>query len=593
MNLFVVRSFFIVISCLSFASASAVYDKAAAFYKAGQYDSTISVIREFLKSNGKNPETENLVPLINETYIRKGDYVSVQKLFSMFNQKFPSSKYMPRMWYLKGIADAKQKKYSDAVLSFSSALDGGLNGTLESQAIASVEMICNSLSSDELGILSNGKVTPKILETVSYYKIVKLIGVGLFSRAQVQADSFKIRYSRSKYEYAIKDLINKAKEQEKSSIQVGLLAPLSGDAAEVGKRVVHGAQLAFELNNGQFGRLIKPIVYDTKGSMMENARRTKELINIDKVPMILGPVLSQDAIVSASMIMGKNTLMLSPTATEDGIADLGENIFQMNVSIGTLGRKIAAYAMDNLNMKEFAILAPQTEYGIALAKSFKDELKKKNIDVVAEEYFEEGGNDFSAQFSQLRHALLLRHFEKTAAEKGLAVKKKITRADSIKYSDSTLSVGGLFIPAEAEDVVMLAPQVAFNRIRTQILGSNGWQSKKVLQDGSTYVQGTMISATVEPDQNSKQWVDFKKAFKTRFGYEADRIAALGYDAANLIVKAIKESGSDNSEKIADALYKVHGYQGLSGIISFDRSNSGSNTESAIMKVTANGFVRVQ
>jgi ABC-type branched-subunit amino acid transport system substrate-binding protein len=347
------------------------------------------------------------------------------------------------------------------------------------------------------------------------------------------------------------------------------------------------------LNNGQFGRLIKPVIYDTKGSMMENARRTKDLINVDKVPMILGPVLSQDAIVSASMTMGKNTLMLSPTATEDGIADLGENIFQMNVSIGTLGRKIAAYAMDNLNMKEFAILAPQTEYGTALAKSFKDELKKKNINVIAEEYFEEGGNHFSAQFAQLRHVLLLKHFEKIAAEKGLAVKKKITRADSIKYADSTLSVGGLFIPAEADDVVMLAPQVAFNRIRTQILGSNGWQSKKVIQDGSTYVQGAMISATIEPDQNSKQWIDFKKSFKTRFGYEADRVAALGYDAANLIVKAVKESGGDNSEKIADALYKVHGYQGLSGIISFDRSNSGSNTESAILKVTANGFVRVQ
>jgi ABC-type branched-subunit amino acid transport system substrate-binding protein len=340
--------------------------------------------------------------------------------------------------------------------------------------------------------------------------------------------------------------------------------------------------------------MIKPVILDTKGNMMENARRTKELIDVHKVPVILGPVLSQDAIVSAAMVMGKNTMMLTPTATEDGIAQLGGNIFQMNVSIGTLARKIAAYALNNLNMKEFAILAPQTEYGLTLANSFKDELKKKNIDVVAEEYFEEGANDFSVQFGELRNKLLQRYFEKMSIEKGTAYKSKISRSDSIKYLDSTLSVSGLFIPAEAEDVVMLAPQVAFNRIRTQILGSSGWQSKKVIQDGSTYVQGAVISATVEPDQSSKEWMDFKKVFRSRFNYEPDRISALGYDAANLVINAVRVSGGDNSSKIAEALSKVHGYQGLSGMVSFDQANNGgSNIESAIMKLTPNGFVRVQ
>jgi branched-chain amino acid transport system substrate-binding protein len=140
---------------------------------------------------------------------------------------------------------------------------------------------------------------------------------------------------------------------------------------------------------------------------------------------------------------------------------------------------------------------------------------------------------------------------------------------------------------------MIAPQVAFNRIHTQILGSNGWQSQKVLKDGSTYVQGAMISATVEPDQSTPLWMDFKKAFKARFNYEPDRITALGYDAANLIIKAVQNAGIDNPSRFAEALMKVHGYQGLSGAISFDQSKFGNNTESAIMKITPNGFIRVQ
>lgn len=594
MNYVVCRLFVLVMGFCAIVNASVVYDRAVAFYKAGQYDSTISVIRGFLKINGKDPETEYLVPLVNEAFIRKGDYPSVRRLFSMFRQKFPSSSFMPRLWYQKGIADARLKHYPDAFNDFSSAMSGGLSSVLESSLITNVELICANMSLEELSPLVSVGSQAKIQEIVRYYEIVKLTSVGQFGKAQVQADIFRSNFPKSRFDSSVKDFVGRAKEQEKSSVQIGLLAPLSGDAAEIGKKVVQGAQLAFEQYNSQSGQMIKPVILDTKGNMMENARRTKELIDVHKVPVILGPVLSQDAIVSAAMVLGKSTMMLTPTATEDGIAQLGGNIFQMNVSIGTLARKIASYAMDNLNMKEFAILAPQTEYGLTLANSFKDELKKKNIDVVAEEYFEEGANDFSVQFGELRNKLLQRYFEKMSAEKGNVYKGKISRTDSSKYSDSTLSVSGLFIPAEAEDVVMLAPQVAFNRIRTQILGSNGWQSKKVIQDGSTYVQGAMISATVEPDQSSKEWMEFKKVFKTRFNYEPDRISALGYDAANLVINAVRESGSDNSSKIAEALSKVHGYQGLSGMVSFDQlNNGGSNIESAIMKITPSGFVRVQ
>jgi ABC-type branched-subunit amino acid transport system substrate-binding protein len=589
-------TFFFVIGVLLSVKveASPVFDRAVALYNAGQYDSTIIVVRAFLKTNGKDSETEVLVPLVCEALVRMNDYASVERLFSMFQQKYQKSAYLPRMWYLKGIADAKLKKYPDAVTSFQAAINGGLSSVMFSQVINNVELLGANMSVDELSGLVSDNGSSEVQEIVRYFEIVKLVGVGQFGKAQAQADAFKAVFSRSRFESSIRDLIARAKEQERTSMLVGILAPLTGETGELGKRVVDGAQLAFELYSGQSGQMIKPVVCDTKGSMMENARKTKELIEVHKVPVILGPVLSQDAIVSASMVMGKNTTMLTPTATEEGIAQLGDNIYQMNVSIGTLARKIASYAMDNLNMREFAILAPSTEYGITMANSFKDELKKKNIEVVAEEYFEEGANDFGAQFGSLRNKLLQKYFERQAAEKGSVYKGIVSRNDSIKYKDTSLTVNGLFMPAESDDIVMLAPQVAFNRIKTQILGSNGWQSKKVLQDGSTYVQGALISATVEPDQNSKEWLDFKTAFKHRFRYDADRICALGYDAANLIINAVRMTGSGSSSRIADALQKVQSYQGLSGVVSFDQANNGgANTEAAILKITANGFVRVQ
>src|SRR5690554_3140341 len=126
------------------------------------------------------------------------------------------------------------------------------------------------------------------------------------------------------------------------------------------------------------------------------------------------------------------------------------------------------------------------------------------MEVVAEEYFEEGANDFGPQFMRLRSKLLYRHLEKVALDRGQDFKGKISRSDSLKYIDSTLSVGGLFIPADVEDVVMLAPQAIFHRIRTQMLGSNGWHNQKTIQDGRQYVRNTIISTSFDINQSSSE-----------------------------------------------------------------------------------------
>ena len=301
--------------------------------------------------------------------------------------------------------------------------------------------------------------------------------------------------------------------------------------------------------------------------------------------------MSHTATVSAAMLMNKQTVMISPTATDDGISALGKNIYQMNVTLGVLGKKVARYAAENLNIGDYAILAPNSTYGKILAESFKIEIQKRNLELVYEDYYEEGSNDYSAHFLKLRSKLLERHLEKIALERGLDFKGRISRSDSIKYVDSTLSVGGLFIPGDADDIVMLAPQVYFHRIRTQMLGSNGWHNPKVIKDGKRYISNTIISTSFELDQNQKMWLDFKSAYKSRFNAEPDRIAALGYDAAALVMKALAAAGNDPS-RINENLRKTQNYQGLSGLISFD-STTRENTEASILKVTENGFLRVQ
>ncbi|HEX3018708.1 MAG TPA: ABC transporter substrate-binding protein [Chitinispirillaceae bacterium] len=571
--------------------SSAIFDKAVQLYRAGKYDSTITVVRFYLKKYGKNSESEKMVPLITEALVRKGEYASAYRLFSMFRQKFPQSAFIPRLYYVTGIALAKEEKYQQAITSFSSALEAGVSSVLDSLILSNTQKICQQLTANEFELLSTMPLNVRLLEIIKFYEIAGFSSMGQFVKAQNYAEDFRKLYPRSIFEPRLRNLVSLAQEKQRGVVQIGVLTPISGDEAEIGKNIVQGAQLAIDQFNKLNGFIAKTIVLDTRGNMVETVRRTRELVEDHKVPVIIGPVLSHTATVSAAMLMGKQTVMISPTATDDGIASLGRNIFQMNVTMGVLGRKVARYAAENLNINEYAILAPNSAYGKVLADNFKAEIQKRNLDLVYEDYYEEGANDFGSQLLNLRYKLLERHLEKMSIEKGLDFKGKVSRADSIKYLDSTLSVGGLFMPGDADDIVMLAPQVYFHRIRTQMLGSNGWHNPKVIQDGKRYISNAIISTSFELNQNQKSWLDFKAAYKTRYNAEPDRISALGYDAASLVMKSLALTGNDPS-RINDALKKTLNYQGLSGLISFDGEN-GQNTEASILKVTETGFLRVQ
>lgn len=568
------------------------FTSAVDHYKAGNYDSTIIIIRDYLRKHGRNPESEKLVPLITEALIRKGRYESVHRLISMFNQKFPQSSFLPRLWYLEGVAFAKEEKYPHAILSFSKALDAGVSRELDSLTVLNTEKICERITHEEIDAIKSYPLHYKLLEIVSYYEIQKLFEIGQFVKAQNYADLFQKTFVRSKYGSTVQNISSISREKGRNTLQIGILAPLSGYDSEIGKRIVQGIQLAInQYNSSNVSSTVKGIILDTKGDMIETARRTRELVEEHRVPVIIGPILSHTAAITASMLMGKQTVMISPTATDDGIAELGDNLFQMNLTMGVLGRKIARYAIEYLNIKEFAIMAPNTQYGMVLARSFKDELNKRNAEIVAEEYFEEGGNDFTSQFKNMRSKLLHRHLEKIAIDRGTDF-RGVTKADSIKYADSTLAVDGLFIPADAADIVMVAPQVYFHRIRTQMLGSNGWHNPEVLKEGKRYVHNAMISTGFEVNPDQREWQEFRKKFKAKYNYEPDRIVALGFDAAMLTLKSLKTAG-DDPQKIANVLStKVQNYIGLSGTISFDSEN-GTNIEAAVFKVTENGFIKVQ
>jgi ABC-type branched-subunit amino acid transport system substrate-binding protein len=575
-------------------TAREVFQKAIVSYKAGDYTLTIRTIRSFLKQHGKDPSAEYLVPLIMEAFLRTGDYESVNRLYDLYRKKYSTSAYMPRVYYLNGYALAKREKHLYALKSFSKALQKGVSEDLDTLIIQACEAICkNVLSEDALNDACRQRQNhPRIKEIACFYEIEKLTASGTTGRQKRQIKSFRNNFPDSRFEVAAEAEETSDWTEARKGTEIGLLAPLSGDDGEVGRRVSQGVQLAIDDCNKKGQQQLKLIAYDTRGRLIDAALKTAHLIDNDRVSFIIGPLLSPTATVTAAMTRHEEVVVLTPTATDEGIASLAPMVFQMNITLGVLSRKAARYALENLNIREFAILAQQSIYGKAMAELFSEEVTKSGGTIFDEQYYEEGANDYTAHFSDLRKKLILRRINKMRSLIRKKPKTKVSYADSIAWYDSTVSIGAIFMPGESDDVVMLAPQVAFNRIRSQLIGTSGWHTQKTLTVGKHYVHNAIISTSFEPDTSWKQWPAFRNKFIAAYREEPDRIAAMGYDAGNLAAMALENSGSPKGSRIKETLSKVRKYEGTSGIISFDPERR-VNTEAVILKITPNGFVRVQ
>ncbi len=570
--------------------------RARALYEDGQYDSTVQLLRQFLSTGGKEPVTEQMVPLLSEALIRTGDNEYVVRLLAIYEKKFPSSAFLPRMRYLGGIARARAGNYVEALDAFVSAVSGGLRPELDSLARLSLLLLCEkSLSAGELSSQLRRDDLPESVREVLLYALVKKhYSRRQLGRAGRAAQEFLERYPSSGYAPLVQEIGLASSEQRGSHVLVGLLAPLSGYDADIGKRILQGAQLSIDEHNARGGAQVKLVIADTRSSGVRTAYKTWELINDFEAPVLIGPVLSQNAAVAAAMLMERDQVMLSPSATEDGIAELGPNVFQMNATTGVLGRSIAEYAMRNLNISEFAMMTPMSEYGRVLSEAFREEVKRLGGTVVAEEFFDEGANDFRKQFLSLRGTLFALRTARDSlmAMEGEKVPERSRKADSLCFADSALTVGGLFIPAESEDVVMIAPQVYFYKIQTQMLGTTGWHSPKTILDGKRYVENAVFVATAETERTDSLWVTFVARYKARFGMEPDRVSALGYDAAELVCRAVDSlGGSFSTARLAESLRQVRGWKGVAGMVSFDPAR-GVNREAVIMKILDRKFIRV-
>lgn len=309
-----------------------------------------------------------------------------------------------------------------------------------------------------------------------------------------------------------------------SVIKIGAVFPLTGSAASYGKSSQKGLDLKVkEINDkgGINGKKIKVIYEDDEGKPQTSTNAVQKLINNEGAIAIVGPTTSGCATAAGPIATSSKIPAISGTATsEDVTTKGGEYVFRGCFIDPFQSKVLAKYASDTLHAKTAAMLYDVgSDYSKGLSDSFKKSFEAAGGKIVASETYNTGDTDFNAQLTKIK----------------------------------PLNADVLLLPDYYNTVGLIAKQARNDGIKSVFLGGDGWDSPELFKIGGDAVNGAIFSDHYSPEDTSQKVIDFKKNFEAEYKSTPDSFAALTYDAADMLFKAIQKAGSTDGTKIKDAL----------------------------------------
>jgi branched-chain amino acid transport system substrate-binding protein len=334
---------------------------------------------------------------------------------------------------------------------------------------------------------------------------------------------------------------------DSDTILLGEVGSLTGSEATFGLSTKNGIQMALDEVNAAGGVTLKDggvektkklavRVYDDQGKPEEAANAVTRLISQDKVVAILGEVASSNSLAMAPKAQAAKVPMVSPSSTNPKVTEVGDFIFRVCFIDPFQGTVMAKFVTEQLKLKNVAILKDnKSDYSLGLSQFFTETFTKLGGTVVAEEAYSKGDTDFRGQLT--------------------ALKGKKPEA--------------IYVPGYYTDVGVIARQAKELGLAVPLLGGDGWESEKLFELGGSAIDGSYFSNHYSTDNPSPTVQSFIKNYEAKFGSKPDSLAALGYDAAMVVIEAMKRAGSVDGQKLRDELAKTKDHAGIAGTISLD------------------------
>lgn len=336
------------------------------------------------------------------------------------------------------------------------------------------------------------------------------------------------------------------------TIRIGTTQSLTGIYKDFGTEQLRGLQMwVHDVNaRGQLlGQTVELVHYDDHSKADRSAWLYGQLIEKDKVDLLVGPY-SSDITLAASTVAEQHKFpMVAAAASAEKIWKRGyKNIFGIDTPSANYIDLAVSVAAEK-GAKTFALIYSDTEFSRDVAVGVRREIKKLGLKLVLDEEYRLDQRDFTALVMKLRDA----------------------DADVLlgaTYLEDSMAIGRAIGPVKlSADMVALTVGPAVREF------------------------GDRMGAQTEDIVGVVQWLrsvrlpmaqDFAYRYRQKYGYNPGVHGAIGYSAGQVLEAAVRLAGSTDKDAVRDQLRTMQ-FRSLLGHYQVDETGRQSGKHNYLLQ----------
>ena len=393
---------------------------------------------------------------------------------------------------------------------------------------------------------------------------------------------------------------------------LGCLLPLSGHYEKFGLRALRGIELALDRFSSQSGNPAVNIIVKDTGGDPDKTRQAIQELNEEQVAAIIGPLVTAQIAAREAQELG---IPIVTITQKDNITSIGNNVFRNFITPQMQVKAISDYVIDELGLRQFAILYPDETYGDTFMNLFWDQLIEKGGYVVGVQSYDPKGTDFAAPIKKLvglyyetpedlkpeLEIYFLEDEDQTEAEEEPPPQDELQPegeeetdlAEEEEEPRPIVDFEAIFIPDSPRTAGLIIPQLAYYDVTDVLLmGTNVWHSKSLIKMADQYAQGAIMPDAFFVNSESPQVRAFVDRFEETYQEKPGFIEAVVYDSAMLLLDIINNPHVRYRSELREELLNLIEFQGVTGLTRFDE-NGDAQKKLQLLTIKGRRFVEVE
>ena len=336
--------------------------------------------------------------------------------------------------------------------------------------------------------------------------------------------------------------------QAAEPIKIGAILSVTGPASFLGEPEARTLEMLVAETNkkgGVMGRQVQLIIKDSGASPEKAFSFAKQLIEEEKVFAIIGPSTSGETMKIKAVAEAGKTILMSCAAAEAIVNPQAKYVFKTPQKDSDAIIKIFQ-EMKKMKISRIGVLSSNTGFGGAGKGQLEKLAPQHGITIVANEVYDKAASDLTAEVTKIK-----------AANVQAIVNWSIEPAQAIVIKNARQI--GLTIP---------------------IFQSHGFGNIKYVQaagaaaEGVLFPAGRLLVADTLPKNHPQKalLLKYTKDYESKYKDEASTFGGHAYDAYIILLKAIEQAKSTDTEAVRTAIENLKGVVGTGGIFNFSATD---------------------